>query len=139
MIVEYRWAESEYDRLPALLAELIAMKVDVIVTHGTPGAMAAKQATSTIPIMVAVVGVAVASGLVKSLARPDGNVTGLTFFQPELNAKRLEVLKETMPELMDVGVLLNPGNQMIRACAAEGRQSGADAWPQSASVQRALT
>jgi putative ABC transport system substrate-binding protein len=112
LIVEYRWAESQYDRLPALLAELIAMKVDVIVTHGTPGAMAAKQATSTIPIVVAVVGDAVASGLVKSLARPGGNVTGLTFFQPELNAKRLEVLKETLPDVMDVGVLLNPGNQM---------------------------
>jgi putative tryptophan/tyrosine transport system substrate-binding protein len=112
LLVEYRWADSKYDRLPALLAELIALKVDVIVTHGTPGVMAAKQATSTIPIVIAVVGDAVASGLVASLARPGGNVTGLTFFQPELNAKRLELLKETLPDLMDVGVLLNPANQM---------------------------
>jgi putative tryptophan/tyrosine transport system substrate-binding protein len=112
LIVEYRWADSKYDRLPALLAELIALKVDLIVTHGTPGVMAAKQATSTIPVVIAVVGDAVASGLVASLARPGGNVTGLTFFQPELNAKRLELLKETVPDLMDIGVLLNPGNQM---------------------------
>jgi putative ABC transport system substrate-binding protein len=112
LIVEYRWANSSYDRLPALLAELIGLKVDVIVTHGTPGVMAAKEATSAIPIVIAVVGDAVASGLVASLAHPGGNVTGLTFFQPELNAKRLELLKETMPDLMDVGVLLNPSNQM---------------------------
>lgn len=112
VVIEYRWANSKYDRLPALLAELINLNVDLIVTHGTPGVMAAKQATSTIPIVIAVVGDAVASGLVASLARPGGNVTGLTFFQPELNAKRLELLKETVPDLMDVGVLLNPANQM---------------------------
>ncbi len=110
--IEYRWADSHYDRLPALLAELINLNVDVIVTHGTPGVTAAKQAASTIPIVIAVVGDAVASGLVASLARPGGNVTGLTFFQPELNAKRLELLKETVPDLTDVGVLLNPANQM---------------------------
>jgi putative tryptophan/tyrosine transport system substrate-binding protein len=111
-IIEYRWADSKYDRLPALLADLINLKVDVIVTHGTPGVTAAKQATSTIPIVIAVVGDAVASGLVTSLARPGGNVTGLTFFQPDLNAKRLELLKEAIPDLTDVGVLLNPANQM---------------------------
>ena len=112
VVIEYRWADSNYDRLPALMAELINLRVDVIVTHGTPGVMAAKQATSTIPIVIAVVGDAVASGLVASLARPGGNVTGLTFFQPELNAKRLELLKETVPDLTDVGVLLNPANRM---------------------------
>ena len=112
IVIEYRWADSHYDRLPALLAELINLRVDVIVTHGTPGVMAAKQATSTIPIVIATVGDAVASGLVASLARPGGNVTGLTFFQPELNAKRLELLKETVPDLTDVGLLLNSANQM---------------------------
>jgi putative ABC transport system substrate-binding protein len=112
LIVEYRWANSSYDRLPALLAELIGLKVDVIVTHGTPGVMAAKRATSTIPIVIAVVGDAMASGLVAGLAHPGGNVTGLTFFQPELNAKRLEPLEDTMPDLTDVGVLKNPSNQM---------------------------
>jgi putative ABC transport system substrate-binding protein len=111
VVIEYRWADSNYSRLPALLAELIDLKVDVIVTHGTPGVTAAKQATSTIPVVIATVGDAVASGLVASLARPGGNVTGLTFFQPELNAKRLELLKETVPDLTDVGVLLNPANQ----------------------------
>jgi putative ABC transport system substrate-binding protein len=112
LIVDYRWADNKYDRLPALLAELIALKVDIIVTHGTPGVTAAKQATSTIPIVIAVVGDAVASGLVASLARPGGNVTGLTFFQPELNAKRLDLLKEAVPELTDIGALLNPSNDM---------------------------
>jgi putative ABC transport system substrate-binding protein len=112
VVIEYRWADSNYARLPELLAELINLKVDVIVTHGTPGVTAAKQATSSIPIVIATVGDAVASGLVASLPRPGGNVTGLTFFQPELNAKRLELLKEAIPDLMEVGVLLNPDNQM---------------------------
>src|SRR5882672_1731320 len=83
-IIEYRWADGNYDRLPALLADLVRLKVDVIVTHGVPGVLAAKQATSTIPIVIAVVGDALGTGLVSSLARPGGNVTGLTFFQPEL-------------------------------------------------------
>jgi putative ABC transport system substrate-binding protein len=111
-VIEYRWADGNYDRLSALLADLIGLKVDVIVTHGTPGVLAAKKATSTIPIVMAVVGDALGSGLVSSLARPGGNVTGLTFFQPELIAKRLELLKETMPDLTDVGMLLNSANPM---------------------------
>src|SRR5262249_42474210 len=89
---------------------LIRLKVDVIVTHGTPGVLAAKKATTTIPIVCAVVGDALASGVVSSLARPGGNVTGLTFFNPELAAKRLELLKEVLPELADVGILLNSAN-----------------------------
>ena len=80
VVIEYRWADSNYARLPELLAELIDLKVDVIVTHGTPGVTAAKQATSSLPIVMATVGDAVASGLVASLARPGGNLTGLTFF-----------------------------------------------------------
>ena len=109
-VIEYRWADGDYDRLPALLADLIRLKVDVIVTHGTPGALAAKQATTTIPIVMAVVGDALGSGIVSSLARPGGNVTGLTFFNPELAAKRLELLKEILPGLTDVGLLLNMAN-----------------------------
>jgi putative ABC transport system substrate-binding protein len=112
VIVEYRWADGMYDRLPALLAELVRLKVDLIITHGTPGVTAAKQTTSTIPIVMAVVGDALGSGIVSSLARPEGNVTGSTFFQPELAAKRVELLKETMPDLTDVGILLNPTNRM---------------------------
>jgi putative ABC transport system substrate-binding protein len=109
-VIEYRWADGKYDQFPALLDDLIRLKVDVIVTHTTPGALAAKQATTTIPIVVAVVGDALGSGLVSSLARPGGNVTGLTFFSPELNAKRLELLKEVLSGLTDVGILLNSAN-----------------------------
>jgi ABC-type uncharacterized transport system substrate-binding protein len=110
IIIEYRWADEHYERLPALFAEMVRLSVDVIVTHRTPGALAARQVTNTIPIVVATVGDAEASGVVASLARPGGNVTGLTFFNPELAAKRLELLKETIPGLTDVGVLLNPVN-----------------------------
>jgi putative ABC transport system substrate-binding protein len=116
IVIEYRWAEEHYDRLPALFAEVVRLNVDVIVTHGTPGALAAKQATNTIPIVMAAIADAEASGVVASLARPGGNVTGLTIFVPELAAKRLELLKETMPNLTDVGVLLNainPANEPI--------------------------
>jgi putative ABC transport system substrate-binding protein len=112
IIIEYRWANNDYDRVPTQLKELIDLKVDVIVTHSTPAALAAKKATSTIPIVFAVVGDAVASGVVTSLARPGGNLTGLTFFGPEVHAKRLEILKEAHPDLTDVGVLLNPSNPM---------------------------
>src|SRR5439155_12152934 len=98
IVIEYRWAEGKYDRLPDLVAELVALKVDVIVTAGgTAPALAAKQATTTIPIVMAGVGDAVAAGLVSSLARPGGNVTGVTDLEPELAAKRLELLKEAIP------------------------------------------
>ena len=110
IVIEYRWADGRLDQLPALAAELVRLKVDVIVTHGIPGILAAKQATATIPIVMAVSGDAVASGLVSSIARPGGNVTGLTFFTPELAVKRLELLKENVPGLAEVGVLLNPAN-----------------------------
>jgi ABC-type uncharacterized transport system substrate-binding protein len=109
-VIEYRWADGNYDQLPVLLNDLIRLKVDVIVTHGTPGVLAAKRATTTIPIVCAVVGDALASGVVSSLARPGGNVTGLTFFNPELAAKRLELFKEVLPDLTDVGILLNSAN-----------------------------
>jgi putative ABC transport system substrate-binding protein len=112
IVIEYRWADSNYQRLPALLAELVRLNVDVIVTHGTPGALAAKQANLATPVVIAVVGDAVASGAVASLARPGGNITGLTFFQPEQNVKRIELLKEAVPDLTNVGVLLNSTNQM---------------------------
>ena len=109
-VIEYRWADGNYNQLPSLLDDLIRLKVDVIVTHGTPGVLAAKRATTTIPIVCAVVGDALGSGIVSSLARPGGNVTGLTFFNPELAAKRLELLKEALPAVTDVGILLNLAN-----------------------------
>jgi putative ABC transport system substrate-binding protein len=113
--IEYRWANEQYERLPALFAEMVGLNVDVIVTHGTPGILAAKQVTTTIPIVFAAAGDAVASGLVSSLSRPGGNVTGLTYFNPELAAKRLELLKEVLPGLTDVGILSNPANPFDEA------------------------
>jgi ABC-type uncharacterized transport system substrate-binding protein len=113
IVIEFRWADGHYERLPALFSELIRLKVDVIVTFGTPGSLAAKQATTTIPIVFATAADAVASGLVASLAQPGGNVTGTTHFVPELSAKQLEMLKEAIPGLNDVAILLNPANPMI--------------------------
>jgi putative ABC transport system substrate-binding protein len=110
IILEYRWAEGRYDRLPDLAAELVRLKPDLLLTHGTPGTRAAKQATTTIPIVMAVSGDAVATGLVASLAHPGGNLTGSSFFNPELSAKRLELIKEVLPGLSRVAVFLNPGN-----------------------------
>ena len=111
-VIEYRWADNNYDRLPALLADLVRLNVDVIVTHGTPGSLAAKKATTKIPVVFAVVGDALGSGIVSTLARPEANVTGSTYFNPELAAKRLELLKEAMPGLTNVGILLNLANPM---------------------------
>jgi putative ABC transport system substrate-binding protein len=108
--IEYRWAEGRYDRLPALAADLVRAQVAVIITQGTPAAFAAKQATTTIPIVMAIVGNPVDTGIVSSLARPGGNVTGSSFFYAELSAKRLEIMKELMPPLARAGVLLNPDN-----------------------------
>jgi putative ABC transport system substrate-binding protein len=95
---------------PELLAELIRRKVDILVVHGTPGTRAAKQATTAIPIVVAIVGDALASGIVTSLARPEANLTGSTYFLTELNVKRLELLKDVFPYVARVAALSNPDN-----------------------------
>ena len=108
--VEYRFAEGQYERLPELAADLVRSKVELIVTHGTPGSLAAKRATTTIPIVFVSVGDPVATGIVASIARPGGNITGQSFFNPELRAKRIELLKEAMPHLTQVAVLLNVDN-----------------------------
>ena len=100
--VEYRWAEGKYDRFPALIAELLAAKVDVIVTAGTPAAMAVKRATTTVPVVMVAVGDPVETGLVPSLARPGGNMTGLSSIAPDLEGKRLELLREVVPKLAHV-------------------------------------
>jgi putative ABC transport system substrate-binding protein len=110
LLIEFRWAEGRYERFPELIAELVRRKVDVILTAGTPGALAAKQATQTTPIVMAVSGDAVGTGLVRSLARPDGNLTGLTRMTRDLDGKRLELLKEIVPRLSRVAMLLNPTN-----------------------------
>jgi len=114
IVIAYRWAEGNYARLPELAAELIRSNVDVIVTHGTPGTLAAKQATVTVPIVMAIIGDPVGTGIVASLAHPGGNVTGTSFFGPELGAKRIELLKEMLTRITRVGVLVNPDNPYFR-------------------------
>src|SRR5712692_2300138 len=110
LVIEYRDAEGKVERFPALAAELVALKVDVIVTAGgTPAALAAKQATRTLPIVFAGVGDAVTDGLVTSLARPGGNVTGASVLAPELVGKCLEQLKQAVPGVSRVAVLWHPG------------------------------
>jgi putative ABC transport system substrate-binding protein len=107
IIIEYRWAESNPERLKEMAAELVALKVDVLIAHSTLGVRTAAQATKTIPIVIADATDPVAAGLVASLARPGGNITGSTSFQPEIAAKRLELLKEVVPRLKRVSTLFN--------------------------------
>ncbi len=109
--IEYRWAEGSLDRLPGLAADLVRLKVDVIVVGSTPSALAAKQATKTIPIVAAVMADPVGDGLVASLGRPGGNVTGFTFIAPELVPKRLQLLQEAIPRVSRVAALWHPGAQ----------------------------
>ena len=110
VVIEYRWAEGKYERFPALVAELLAAKVDVVVTAGTPASVAVKKATSTVPLVMVAVGDPVGTGLVPSLARPGGNLTGLSSIAPDLEGKRLELLQEIVPKLSHVGVFFNPSN-----------------------------
>lgn len=106
--IEERWAEGKPEQLPALAADLVRLKVDVIVTRQTPPAQAAKQATSTIPIVMALITDPVASGLVASLAQPGGNITGLSNLAPDLDGKRLELLKEILPKVTRVAFMWDP-------------------------------
>jgi putative ABC transport system substrate-binding protein len=107
---EYRFAQGKLERLPGLAGELVKSKVDVILAHGTPDIRAAKQATSSIPIVMLSAGDPLGSGLVASLARPGGNVTGLANLDVGLAAKRLELLKEVLPKLSRIAVVRNPAN-----------------------------
>ena len=111
--IEYRWAEGQDRRLPELATELVRLQPNVIVTAGTPGALAAMQATKTIPIVMASSGDPVGAGLVASLARPGGHVTGFTIVGPQIEGKRLDLLKEAVPELSRVAVLWNPSNPAL--------------------------
>jgi putative ABC transport system substrate-binding protein len=104
IVIEWRPHEGKLDRLPGLAAELVRLKVDIIVTAGEPATRAAKEATSTIPIVMSQVGDPVGSGFVDGLAHPGGNITGLSTLAPELNGKRLEILKEVVPRLSRVAV-----------------------------------
>jgi ABC-type uncharacterized transport system substrate-binding protein len=110
IVIEYRWAEGKYERFPALLAELIASKVDVIVTAGTPATQAYQKAGTSIPLVMVAVGDPVGNGIIASLNRPGGNITGLTSISPELEGKRIELLREVIPKLTHIAVLWNPKN-----------------------------
>ncbi len=110
LIIKYEWVEGQQERYPVLARELARLQPDVILTAGTPGTLAAKQATQSIPIVAAVAGDPVQAGLVSSLAKPGGNVTGLSGATPELEGKRLDLLKQAVPNLSRVAILLNPAN-----------------------------
>ena len=128
--IEYRWAEGQYERLPALAADLVRQKVSVIVsTEGATAALAAKAATATIPIVFAVSDDPVRLGLVASLARPGGNLTGINFVSAELAAKRLELLRELVPGAKGVALLVNPADTastetMLREVGTAAREIG---------------
>jgi putative tryptophan/tyrosine transport system substrate-binding protein len=128
VVIEYRWAEGDYERLPRLVAELVALKVDVIVTAGTPAALAVQRGAAHTPLVMVAVGDPVGTGLVASLALPGGNGTGLTSIAPDLEGKRLELLSEVVPKLSHVSILLNPANPFHasadRAVHAAGKLLG---------------
>ena len=137
--IEFRWAEERLERLPALAAELVGLKVDVIVVGSTSAVRAVAQATKTIPVVMTVVADPVADGFVTSLARPGGNITGLTLISPELSGKRIELLKEAVPRLGRLAVFWNPSNrshsQTLRESEAKARTLGLHIVP--VQVQRA--
>jgi len=127
IIIEFRGADSKIERFPALARELIGLNVDVIVASNSVAGLAVRQATTIIPIVIPVMGDPVADGLVASLARPGGNITGLTFLGPQLVPKRLALLKETLPAASQVAVLWHPGaygertmNDMLKQAEAAG-------------------
>jgi putative tryptophan/tyrosine transport system substrate-binding protein len=113
LIVEYRWGDGNFDQLPAMAAELIQLKVDVIISGNTAALLALQKATRTIPIVMLAAGDPVATGLAANLARPGGNITGLSLIAPEVSGKRLELLKELIPKLARVTVLSNPNNPAV--------------------------
>lgn len=110
--IEYRWAEGNYERLPGLIGELLASRVEVIVTAGTPATLAVKKATTSTPLVMIAVGDPVGTGIVPSLSHPGGNITGLTSISPELDGKRLELLREVVPGVSYVAVLWNSASPL---------------------------
>jgi putative ABC transport system substrate-binding protein len=128
LAIEFRWAEGHADRLLVLATQLVKLKVDMIVTQGTEATIAAHRATTTIPIVVTVISDPVGTGLVRSLARPGGNVTGLTDIAEEVAGKRIEVLRQAVPGVTRIAVLWNPANAssgpQMKDMEAAGRQLG---------------
>ncbi len=131
LVIEYRSADRRLDRLPALAAELVALDVDVIVTYATPGVRAAMGATRTIPIVVAAIGDAVERGFVDSLARPSGNVTGLSFLGDALAVKRVELLREIVPNVSRLGLLFHAMHPKgaVRTVGMAARSVGLEVQP----------
>src|SRR5215471_4760866 len=124
MVSEYRWAEGHYDRLPALAADLVSRKVDLIITSGgAPAALAAKNATSTIPIVFTDVGDPVGFGLVASLARPGGNLTGFSNLNVELTPERLELLCELVPQAAVIALLVSPGHSIVEGLIRNAQEA----------------
>lgn len=136
LVIEWRFADGQFERLPDLAAELARMKVDVIVTHSTPATQALQRATSTVPIVFAVAVNPVGSGFAASLARPGGNITGLSVIDVDPSPKRLELLKTMLPALSRVAVLVNPGSSVhpaiVKSVQAAGRDAGISVVPVSA-------
>lgn len=136
LVVEWRFADGESERLPGLAAELVQIKVEVIVSHGTPGTRALQRATRTVPIVFAAAGDPVASGFAVSLAQPGGNITGLSLMAPDLSPKQLELLKTMVPTLSRVAVLVNAGNPgnaaSLESLQGAARQIGIAALPVNA-------
>ena len=112
VLIEYRWAEGKYDRFPALIGELLALKVAVIVTAGTPATLAVKKATTSVPVVMTAVGDPVGTGIVPSLSHPGGNITGLTAISTEMDAKRLELLREVVPSVSYIALLWNSASPL---------------------------
>jgi len=112
VLIEYRWAEGKYDRFPALIGELLALKVAVIVTAGTPATLAVKKATTSVPLVMTAVGDPVGRGIVTSLSHPGGNITGLTAISTEMDAKRLELLREVVPSVSYIALLWNAASPL---------------------------
>jgi len=112
VLIEYRWAEGKYDRFPALIGELLALKVAVIVTAGTPATLAVKKATTSVPLVMSAVGDPVGTGIVPSLSHPGGNITGLTAISTEIDAKRLELLREVVPSVSYIALLWNAASPL---------------------------
>jgi len=134
--IEWRFAEGSRSRLNDLAAELIHLKVNLLFAEATPAAQAAKQATTTIPIVFSPVADPIGSGLVANLARPGGNLTGSTFMAPELGGKRLELLKEVVPGMTRVGVLLHPGNPSEATVKSMSEETQAAARASGVQLQR---
>ena len=133
LVIEWRFADGKYERLPGLAAELVQMKVEVIMTHSTPATQALQRATSAIPIVFVAVSDPIGSGIAVSLARPGGNITGLTNILSELSAKHIELLKIILPKLSRVAVFVNPDNPshpaVLKSIQAAARQVGIKVLP----------